>query len=60
VLPPLGYRREAVELTVLLAAIVAVLLVLLARERPPNLSDIAWVRQLGHALFLALLHGDSS
>jgi hypothetical protein len=59
VLHPLGYRREAVELTLLLAAIVALLLVLLATERPPHLSDIAWVRQLGQALFLTLLRRES-
>jgi hypothetical protein len=59
VLHPLGYSRTAVELTLLLAAIVALLLVLLATERPPHLSDIAWVRQLGQALFLTLLRRES-
>lgn len=60
VLHPLGFSRTAVELTVLLAAIVAVLLVLLTAERPPGLTDIAWVRQLGRTLDLALLLADSS
>lgn len=59
VLHPLGFSRTAVELTVLLAAIVAVLLVLLTTERPPHLSDIAWVRQLGQAFVFALLLADS-
>jgi hypothetical protein len=59
VLQPLGYTRTAVELTILLAAIVAVLLVLLSAERPAHLSDIAWVRQLGQALFLVLLRRES-
>ena len=60
VLHPLGVSRQAVELTILLAAIVAVLLVLLAAERPPQLSDIAWVHQLGKSLEYALLLADSS
>jgi hypothetical protein len=59
VLLPLGYTRTAVELTILLAAIVALVLVLLSADRPPHLSDIAWVRQLGQALFLTLLLRES-
>jgi hypothetical protein len=59
ILHPLGFSRTAVELTVLLAAIVAVLLGRLSAERPPHLSDIAWVRQLGQALFLTLLYRES-
>ena len=60
VLHPLGTSRQAVELTLLLAAIAAVLLVLLTTARPPNLTDIAWVRQLGTTLFLTILLADSS
>lgn len=56
ILQPLGYSRHAIRLTLLLAAIVAVLLVLLAAQRPPHISDIAGVRALGTALFIALLN----
>ena len=60
VLHPLGFTRQAVELTLLLAAIVAVLLVLLTTARPPQLTDIAWVGQIANTLFLTLLLADSS
>lgn len=55
VLRPLGTSRQAVTLTLLLAAIVAILAVLLDSHRPRHITDIAWVRMLGRALDLALL-----
>jgi hypothetical protein len=54
ILHPLGYSPQAVLLTLWLAVIVAVLLVLLIAERPAHLSDIAWVRALGHILFITI------
>lgn len=59
VLPPLGHRPRAVLLTRSLAAMLAVLAILLAADRPRHLSDIAWVRMLGQTLFLILLRGGS-
>lgn len=55
VIQPLGYSREAIMLTLLLAAIVALLAIGLASARPKHLSDIAWVRMLGQAVMLAIL-----
>lgn len=57
VLHPLGTTRQALELTLLLAAIVAVLAVLLADARPDHITDIAWVERLGMALTMAILRG---
>lgn len=57
VLHPLGYSPQAVMLTLLVAAIIAVLAILLASDRPGHISDIAWVRMLGHALLLLFLRG---
>lgn len=53
----LGYSRDAVVLTLLLAAIIAVLMMLLATARPDHITDIAWVRMIGQALTSALLRG---
>jgi hypothetical protein len=58
-LHPLGTSRQAVELTLLMGAIVALLLALLAAARPPHCSTIAWVRQLGQALVVTLLLRES-
>lgn len=57
VLHPLGHSPQAVLLTLYLAAIIAVLAVLLATDRPRHLSDIAWVRMLGQTLLGVLLRG---
>lgn len=57
VLRPLGTSPQAVALTVLLAAIVTLLAVLLTMVRPAHISTIAWVAMLGQALTLALLRG---
>lgn len=57
VLHPLGTSTQAVVLTLVLAVIIAVLTVLLVADRPSHLSDIAWVRALGHALLLTLMRG---
>lgn len=57
VLRPLGYSRQAVELTVLLAVMVALVAVLLAAVRPRHLSDIGWVRLLGRAVEHVILRG---
>lgn len=60
VLHPLGTSRQAVELTLLLAAIVAMLAVLLATDRPPNVTMIAWVKGMATKLLLAIMGVDSS
>ena len=57
VLRPLGYSRQAIELTVLVAVIVAILAVLLVDERPKHLTDIGWIRLLGRALERLILRG---
>jgi hypothetical protein len=54
VLHPLGHSPQAVLLTLWLAVIVAVLLTLLTEERPRHLSDIAWLRAVGHILFTTI------
>jgi Transposase DDE domain len=56
-LRPLGTSRQAVELTVLLAVIVAILAVLLAEARPKHIPDIGWVRLLGRAVERLILRG---
>lgn len=54
---PLGHSRAAVWLTLLVAAIVAVLAFLLDDTRPPAVSRIAWLRAFGFTL-LVFLTGD--
>jgi Transposase DDE domain len=56
-LRPLGYSRQAVWLTVLLAAIIAVLLVLTDRQRPHGMSRVSWLQQLHIHLLLSLRGG---
>ncbi len=53
----LGRSQAAVWLTVLVAAIVAVLVALLEAERPRPVSRIAWLRGIGQALLLQLRSG---
>lgn len=57
VLQTLGTSRQAVVLTLLLAAIVALLAMLLATARPDHITTIAWVSMLGQALLLMILRG---
>lgn len=57
VLRPLGYSRAAVWLTVLVAAIVAALLLLLEPGRPPGFSAIAWLQHVGTAFTAAIRRG---
>lgn len=47
---PLGQSRAAVWLTVMLAAIIALVLALTETERPVAITRIAWLRGLGVAL----------
>jgi hypothetical protein len=49
---PLGYSREAVWLTVLVGALVALLWLLLdiLQPPPPGMSRISWLRAVAHAL----------
>lgn len=54
---PLGQSRAAVWLTVLLAAMVAVLLALTDMERPRAMSRIAWLRAIGVTLQTVLRGG---
>ena len=56
---PLGHSREAVWLTVLVCAIVALLLMLLAADRPPGVSRVAFARALA-ARLLAPAPADTS
>ena len=56
-LKPLGYSREAVWATVLLAAIITVLLMLTENARPRAISRIAWLRALGTVLQFDLRGG---
>jgi hypothetical protein len=56
-LTPLGYSRDAVRLTMLLAIIIAVLLALLGPSRPATVSDIAWLHACGMALLTTLRSG---
>ena len=51
-LRPLGRSREAVWLTVLACAIVALLLMLLAGDRPPGVSRVAFARALALLVLL--------
>jgi hypothetical protein len=52
---PLGRTREAVWMTVLVVMIVAVISQLLAPERPPGVSRIAWLHQTALALYIEFL-----
>ena len=52
---PLGRTREAVWMTVLVVMIVAVISQLLAPERPPGVSRIAWLHQTALVLSLEFL-----
>lgn len=54
---PLGQSRAAVWLSILIAAIVAVLLILTERDRPLAMSRIAWLRVLGETLQTVLRGG---
>lgn len=47
---PLGYSRAAVWLSILMATIVALILLLLAQARPPNVSRVAFARALATVL----------
>ena len=58
VLRPLGTSRQAVELTLVLAAIVAILAVLLDAARPKHITDIAWVQRLSQQLLFAIIFRD--
>ena len=51
---PLGHSRQALWLTILLAAIVAVLAWLVDGERPRGTSRISWLRALASALIPSL------
>lgn len=59
VLRPVGYSRNAVVLTLVLAAIIAILLVLLAEGRPKHITTIAWARMLSQTLTIAILDDSS-
>jgi Transposase DDE domain len=50
-LRPFGQSREAVWLTIVVAAIVAVLAALSEEWRPKGLTRVSWLRALGPALF---------
>lgn len=54
---PIGYSRNAVWLTILLVAIVALMLSLLDTERPRSVSRISWTRGAGEALLEAIRDG---
>lgn len=54
---PLGTSRAAVWLSIVLAAIVAVLLALGERDRPRAISRIAWLRAFGVGLQTGLRGG---
>lgn len=47
---PLGASREAIWLTILVAAIAALLALLAAAERPPAVTRVAWLRAIGQTL----------
>jgi hypothetical protein len=57
VVTPLGRTPEAVWLTVLLAVVVALLLAVIASERPAGVSRIAWRQAVGLHLQLTLRGG---
>jgi Transposase DDE domain len=48
---PLGHSPEAVWLTIVVAAIVAVLAALAEEARPKGVTRVSWLRALGPALF---------
>lgn len=50
-LRPLGHSRQAVWLTILVGAIVAVLAELAEEWRPKGVSKVSWLRALGPALY---------
>jgi IS4 transposase len=50
-LRPFGQSREAVWLTMVITAIVAVLAALAEEWRPRGVTKVAWLRVLGPALF---------
>jgi hypothetical protein len=60
VLHPLGTSRQAVELTLVLAAIIAMLAVLLATDRPSHVTTIAWVKGLATTFLLTIITTNSS
>jgi hypothetical protein len=53
-LHPLGTSRQAVWVTILVAAVAAVLMARVAPHRPPGDSHIQWLRAVSHALFADL------
>lgn len=53
----LGRSRQAIWLTILIAVIVAVLLLLLATDRPPAISLVAWLRACATTLLITLRGG---
>lgn len=53
-LHPLGTSRQAVWVTILVAAVAALLMALLEPHRPPGDSQIQWLRAVSHALFADL------
>lgn len=50
-LRPFGHSREAVWMTLVVAAIVAVLAALAEEWRPKGVTQVSWLRALGPALF---------
>ena len=50
-LRPFGHSREAVWLTLVVAAIVAVLAALVDGDRPKGVTRVSWLRALGPALY---------
>jgi hypothetical protein len=50
-LRPLGHSPQAVWLTILVAAIVAVIAILCEGSRPPTLSRVSWLRALCVSIF---------
>ncbi len=56
---PLGHSRAAVWLTVLLVVIVALVMLLLERQRPPGVSRVAVLHAVGTGLLLAFALGSS-
>jgi hypothetical protein len=60
VLHPLGTSRQAVIVTLYLAAIVTILGELLAAKHNANVTDIAWVKHLAQKLYLTILILDDS
>lgn len=56
-LTPLGHSRAAVWLTILVAILTVLLLRLSAAAQPTTVSQLSWLRALGHALVLTLRSG---